>query len=220
MKSRILLIISFLFSAVVQAQDVQFGLRGGIISSSIEGDASGSLNQLLDKTNGILQTTDRTGFFAGVNANIPLSENFSVEPGLYYTQRGYNLKGAYSIKGVEFLGMNARAALISHYVDVPVLLKGNFGGFQVFAGPQLSYLVQADLKTTAGVMGVNLLNKRLDASNQFNEWDAAITGGIGYQFSNGVQIMAAYDYGLMKIDANQNVNAFNRGIKIGLGIQL
>ena len=60
----------------------------------------------------------------------------------------------------------------------------------------------------------------MDATAQFNRWDAGVTGGIGYQFSNGMNISASYDMGLTKIDANRNVNAYNRGIKIGIGVNL
>lgn len=218
MKTKILLIISLFVSGFAFSQDVKVGVRAGVISSGIRGDASDNLGQLISKTNGILQTADRTGFFLGVNADIPVASGFSVEPGLYYTQKGYDLKGDLNIKGVDFLGANAKASLQTQYVDLPVLLKGNFGGFQIFAGPQISYLMGADLKATAGILGVDLLNKTIDASNQFNKWDAALTGGIGYQFSNGLNIMASYDYGLMKIDANESVKAYNRGIKLGIGI--
>jgi len=60
--------------------------------------------------------------------------------------------------------------------------------------------------------------EKRDATNQFNRWDAGLTGGIGYQFTNGLNIMASYDYGLMKMDANENVKAYNRGIKLGIGV--
>jgi len=53
-------------------------------------------------------------------------------------------------------------------------------------------------------LGINLLNNKIDATNQFNRWDAALTGGIGYQFSNGINLTASYDYGLSKLDANKN----------------
>ena len=219
MKTKFLLIITLFFSGFAFAQDaVSFGVRAGITSSGIRGDASNSLNKLVDMTNGYVKTADRTGFFAGVNANIPISENFSIEPGLNYTQKGYDLKGDIAIKGLDFLGANAKASLVTQYIDLPVLLKGNFGGLILFAGPQVSYLAQADLKTTAGLLGINILNKTIDASSQFNRWDAAVTGGIGYQFTNGMNIMASYDYGLMKVDANQNVKAYNRAIKVGIGV--
>lgn len=220
MKAKFLLIISLLFCGATFAQNIHPGVRAGVSGSTIQGDAAAGLNQLLDKTDGVLQTSERIGFFGGVYADISLAPGFSVEPGLYYSQRGYDLKGSYNIKGIEFLGASAKASLQTHYIDLPVLLKADINGFQVFAGPQISYLVHADLKARAGLLGVNLLNKSFDATNQFNEWDVSLTGGVGYQFANGLNIMAAYEHGLMKADRNQNVHAFNRGVKVGLGFRL
>jgi len=142
----------------------------------------------------------------------------SIEPGIYYSQKGYELKGGISVKGAEFLNANAKAQLQSNYLDMPVLLKANINGFQIFAGPQFSYLLNADLKTTAGVLGYDILNNTLDATAQFNRWDMGVTGGIGYKFSNGMHITAAYDHGLSKVDANKNISSYNNTIKIGIGI--
>lgn len=219
MKTKILLIISLLFSSFVFSQKVTtIGIRAGINSFGIQGEASDNLGSLLGKTDGILKTTNRTGFFAGANTDIPVTNNFSIEPGLYYSLKGYDMTGGIDIPGADFLGVNARAGLETRYIDLPVLLKGNFNGFEVFAGPQVSYLTSANLKTTVGALGVSLLNKDIDATNVFNKWDAAITGGIGYQFTNGLNIMASYDYGLSKVDVNKSINAHNRGFKIGIGV--
>jgi hypothetical protein len=221
MKKKLLLLISIAISTISFAQTVpSFGVKAGISSSGIRGDAVDNFTNLLDFAKGNITTKDHTGFFAGGYANIPMSENFSIEPGVYYSQKGYELNGALNLKGLDFLGANAKAVLLSQYVDMPILLKGNFNGLQIFAGPQISYLAKADLKTTAGVFGINLLNKTMDATSQFNRWDVGVTGGIGYQFTNGFNISASYDYGLSKLDANNNVNAFNRGIKLGVGINL
>jgi hypothetical protein len=221
MKNTILL-LSFLFtSAFGFAQTTPvFGVKAGVLSSGMRGDAVDNLNSILDFTKGKVTAKDITGFFAGGFASLPLNENISFEPGIYYSLKGYELDGSIGLKGADFLGINAKAILQSQYVDVPVLLKGNFGGFQVFAGPQISYLAQSNLKTTAGVLGINLLSKSMDVTSQFNRWDVGVTGGIGYQFSNGLSLSASYDYGLSKVDANQNVNAFNRAIKVGIGISL
>jgi hypothetical protein len=221
MKKKLLLLISIAISTISFAQTVpSFGVKAGISSSGIRGDAVDNFTNLLDFAKGNITTKDHTGFFAGGYANIPMSENFSIEPGVYYSQKGYELNGALNLKGLDFLGANAKAVLLSQYVDMPILLKGNFNGLQIFTGPQISYLAKADLKTTAGVFGINLLNKTMDATSQFNRWDVGVTGGIGYQFTNGFNISASYDYGLSKLDANNNVNAFNRGIKLGVGINL
>ena len=220
MKKQILLFASVLFSVITFAQvQPSFGVRGGFTSSTIKGETVKSLNSLVDFTDGMLTTNSHTGFFGGVYASLPLSEQLSFEPALYYSQKGYEMRGYLGIKGVEFLGANAKAQLNTNYVDLPLVLKGNFSGFQVFAGPQVSYLASADLKTTAGVLGINLLNNKMDVTNNFNRWDAAITGGIGYQFSNGLNFTASYDHGLSKIDVNKSFNSYNRAFKVGIGFK-
>jgi hypothetical protein len=218
MKKLILLFASVIIGAVSFAQSQpSFGIRAGLSSSGLKGDAVNSLQNLLDYTGGAVTTSDHLGFFAGANASIPVSELVSVEPGIYYAQKGYQMKGELNLKGIEFLGANAQAKLTSHYIDLPVLLKLNLNGLQLFAGPQVSYLAKADLRTTAGALGFNVLDKTMDATGQFNRWDAGVTGGIGYLFANGVTISASYDHGLSKVDANKNFDSYNRGFKVGLG---
>lgn len=214
-----LLILAILISTFSFAQTVPtFGVRAGVSSASVRGDAADNLNKLLDFTGGAITTSKTTGFFAGGYASIPLSGNISVEPGLYYSQKGYEMNGALNMKGIDFLGASAKAKLQLQYIDVPVLLKANINGLQLFAGPQVSYLTHAALQTSAGVLGINLLNKTTDATAQFNKWDVGVTGGIGYQLMNGVNLTASYDYGLSKMDANKSVKSYNDVFKIGLGI--
>jgi hypothetical protein len=220
MKNKILLFILIITSSFSFAQTPSFGVKAGVVFSGMHGDVVDNFKNLLDFTDGRITTKDYTGFFAGGFATLPLSENISIEPGVYYSQKGYELNGALNVKGLDFLNAGAKAVLQSQYVDVPVLLKANLGGFQLFAGPQISYLAKADLKTTAGILGINLLNKTMDATSQFNRWNAGVTGGIGYQFPNGISLTASYDYGLSRADANQNINAYNHAIKLGIGINL
>ncbi len=207
-------------SVAVQAQTApSFGVKAGVISSGMRGDAVDNLKNLIDFTDGKVTTSNRTAVFLGGYANIPLSGGISVEPGIYYSQKGYQMKGELGIKGLDFLGANATAVLKADYIDLPVLLKANVGnGLQIFAGPQFSYLSSAKLATRASVLGINLLNKTFDATNQFNRWDMGVTAGVGYQFTNGMNISASYDYGLSKVDANQNVNSYNNSFKVGIGI--
>lgn len=218
MKKQLVLAAALFISTLAMAQtQPSFGIRAGLSRAGMRGDAVTNLNNLLGFANGMITTGNRTGFFAGTYAAIPLSETITVEPALYYTQKGYALKGDLAVKGVDFLGAKATARLNMHYVDVPVLLKAHIGGFQIFGGPQVSYLAQAGLKTRAGVLGINLLNNNRNATQQFNRWDAGLTGGIGYQFANGVNVAAAYDHGLARVDANKNMNSYNRSVKVGIG---
>jgi len=223
MKKQFLIALSICVSTISFAQVSStaptFGVRGGLISSGIRGDATNNLDNLLSFTNGAITTSNHTGFYGGVYASVPVTDMVSLEPGLFYAEKGYDLNGSLNIKGVGFLGANAKAKLQSTYIDIPVLLKVNISGFQIFAGPQFSYLMKANLNTTAGLLGINLLNTNLDATQQFNRWDAAVTAGIGYKLSNGINISASYDYGLSKLDANKNANAYNNAIKLGVGIE-
>lgn len=221
MKKQILLFIATAFSVASFAQtDVSFGVKAGLSSAGMRGDAVNNLQDLLNFTDGMVTTNNRTGFFAGGYASIPLSGALSVEPGIYYSQKGYELRGELGIKGLEFLGANAKATLQSDYIDIPVLLKANLGsGLQVYAGPQFSYLSSSKLKMSAGVLGINLLNNTVDAKDQFNAWDMGVTAGLGYQFKGGVNVSASYDYGLSRVDKNQSVNGYNNVFKVGLGIR-
>jgi hypothetical protein len=219
MKRHFLLFASMAIASFSFAQKTSVGIKAGVTSATMKGEAVSSLKNLIEYTNGAITTENRTGLFGGVNVNIPISQQVSIEPGLYYAQKGYALKGALNMKGMEIINANARAQLNSHYIDLPVVVKGNFGGLQVFAGPQVSYLAKADLRTSAGILGFNVLNKTMDATEQLNKWDAGITGGLGYQFKNGFNLTASYDHGLSKADANQNFDAYNRAIKVGAGFK-
>jgi hypothetical protein len=219
MKNKILLSAGLFFSITSFAQQVQFGVSAGVTDYSIKGDAAKNLQQVLSFTNGTIAVKPVTGFYGGGYANIPLSGNFSVETGLYYSIKGYSLAGAYTFKGIDILSADATAKLHSAYIEIPLLLKGNFNGLQVFAGPQVAYLTNADINITAGLLGINLLNTKMNVTNQFNRWDVGAIAGVGYQFGNGLRITGSYERGLSKVDAGQNIKSYNQGFKIGAGFR-
>jgi hypothetical protein len=108
MRKKILLFCSLAFSTIIFAQtSPSFGVRAGLSSAKMSGDAADNLNDLLDFTNGGVTTNSHTGFFGGGYVNIPLTSQLSVEPALYYTQKGYELRGELNVKGLDFLGANA-----------------------------------------------------------------------------------------------------------------
>ncbi len=219
MKNKILLLLSLAFSTAGFAQDkATFGVSAGLSSASVRGDAVDNLSSIIDYADGMVTTKNRTGFYAGAFADIPLGDGLSVKPGVYYTQKGYELQGALNFKGLDFLGINARAQLQTDYIDIPILLQYKIDNFKVFAGPQFSYLASANFNTRAGILGINLLNKNIDVSNQFNKWDMGVSAGVGFDVSKSIGLQASYDYGLQRIDANKNVNAYNQGLKLGVTV--
>ncbi|RYZ30431.1 MAG: PorT family protein [Chitinophagaceae bacterium] len=220
MKRYFLLFASVALSTLVFGQvKPSFGVRGGVSYAGLQGDAVSSVQNLIDFSNGAITTSSRPRIFGGGFVNIPVGENFSIEPAVYYAQKGYELKGSFNIKGAEFLSAGAKAQLNTSYIDIPVLAKMNVSGLQIFAGPQVSVLTNAKLRMTAGALGFNIVDNTVDAKNQFNNLDFGVTGGLGYQFANGMSITAAYDQGLMKVDKGQNLDSYNRAVKVGLGFK-
>ncbi len=215
MKKKILLTLGLFVSIAGFAQKITYGAAAGASVYSIRGEAVNNLQQLLDFTNGIISTKPVAGFYAGIYTNIPVGGSLSIEPGLYYTSKGYEVSGSYAVKDISLLSATARASLNANYIDMPVLLKANFNGLQVFAGPQVSYLTNTKLNTSVSALGFNLVNSSSDATNQFNKWDAAVTGGVAYQFANGIRVNAMYERGLTKVDAGKNTQSYNQGFKIG-----
>jgi hypothetical protein len=212
----ILLVAAF---TKINAQ-VKYGINAGITSSSLKGEAMGGLNDLMDLTNGMITTQPRTGLYAGGFVEMPLGAGFSIQPGVYYAQKGYAMRGEIGGDKIDFLGAGARANLVSHYIDVPVVFKAEVAkGLQIFAGPQLSYLVNSNLKMDAGLLGISLFKTNIDVTENFNRADWGVTGGLGYTFDNGFSINAAYDHGLSRVDKNRNVESFNRVFKVGIGFR-
>ena len=205
--------------AKVNAQ-LSYGINAGLNHSTWKGDAVGNLGGLMELSNGYITQRAKNGFYAGGFVEMPLGGKFTLQPGVYYSQKGYALKGSITGDKFDFLGVNAKAELQSHYIDVPLLLKVEVAkGLQVYAGPQLSYLVKNNLKMDAGILGISLLNTNMDVTDNFNRADIAITGGASYTFDNGFSVNAGYDHGLSRLDKNSNFKSYNRTFKIGLGFK-
>lgn len=202
--------------ANVNAQ-TSFGVRAGVNHSSLKGDAVKSFEDLVSMTDGYLTSSARTGFHAGAFAEVPLGGSISLQPGIYYSQKGYQLKGTIAADKMDFLNATATAKLQSHYIDVPVYLKANLGGgFHIYAGPQVSYLVKNNVEVEAGALGFNVFNRNFDVTDQFKSLDVSVSGGVGYDFANGLTLNAGYDHGLSRVDKNDNFKSFNRNIKVGV----
>src|SRR5688572_25312809 len=208
------LLVVFTTAAITTNAQIKPVIKAGIIQSTWKGEARESFNQLVDKADGYITTRNRTAFYVGAGFELPLGDFASVEPSLIYTQRGYGIKGNLTINDMKIDALDARATSQMHYIDLPVLLKVKpVAGLQLFAGPQVSYLVKNNLRADVSVLGFSLINNDWDITEQFNRWDIGVTGGVGYEFSNGIGITAAYERGFQRLDKNQNFKAFNEGYK-------
>lgn len=124
MKKIILAAVLFMAtSATIQAQLLQFGVKGGVNFASQTGDAG--LNGVAFDKDGI------TSYHVGVLAEIKLLEKFSIQPELLYSTQGATYKNAVS----EFKNKLG-------YLSIPVMAKFYLNNtFSVEVGPQASFLL-------------------------------------------------------------------------------
>ncbi len=222
MKKTLQLVIILLLCTIGStfAQQVNVGIKAGLNASEWKGEAVQSAQALLGFSNGMIQTQLKPGFHIGAYASVPLSSRFALESGLLYSQKGAQVQGNFSAERFNFLNLQTEVTTNMHYIDMPLLAKVFIAkGFHVYAGPQISYLVASKANTTAKVVGFSVLNRDFDIDNAFSKVDVALIGGLGYRFSNGININAGYDYGLRPIDARGNFDTFNRLVKFSVGYE-
>ncbi|WP_242920043.1 porin family protein [Pontibacter liquoris] len=206
------------YSGSVGQSPVRFGIKAGGNLANWEGETMTSVQDLIDYTDGSVSRKMREGFHIGGYVTIPVMKGFEIEPGLQYSQKGMQMVGKIPMEKADFLNATVTLTNKAEYLDLPVIAKVYVGeGFHIFAGPQVSYLVSNKVQAKAGALGYNALNREWDMKSGLRDVDVAVTGGLGYQFANGFNISAGYDYGLSTIDDNGSFDTFNRVAKASIG---
>jgi hypothetical protein len=107
----------------VNAQQVQFGVKGGLNIASLNGSGSGGLSSIV-------------GVHFGGLASIKVSDLFHVQPELVFSTQG--AKGA-------------NGKLNINYLNIPVLAKYTItNGLDIEAGPQFGFLLSAEQNLNNG----------------------------------------------------------------------
>ncbi len=218
MKKLILLLFISISVCDLSYSQLSYGFSLGGNISSLKGDAVRSLNNAFDLTNGYVDQHSNTGISARAFVDIPLTEKFSVEPGLSFNQRGYSIRGDLSSTFLKFLNTNISLSANSNYVGLDALAKFKPAeGFSIKVGPQVSFLTNSNVKFKTSVLGFSLVNEEIEITNSMNKVDAGITGALAYEFTNGVSVSGFYTHGLSPVDKNSDFKAFNRTAGITLG---
>lgn len=187
---KILFLFSFtvLTCAAASAQS-SFGIRGGANFFNFGGEDVSDNNY-----------TNRVGFHVGAYASLLGEGPITVEPGIYY-----------SVKGTQNDdGVNSRAVL--DYVDVPLLVRFKIGeGFNLFAGPQVSFLANSKFEGDFGGSTVSF------DTDTVKDTDVGLVFGLGYNLPQGFNVQGSYDYGVTPIFKDSDADVYNRGFKLSLG---
>jgi len=200
MKKLILFIAVILFAFNAKAQDsptrdtgaISVGVIAGVNFATINGDETENLSSL-------------TGIHVGVVVDIPLSDMFSMQPGLVYSAQGAEYGDSEGYDGKFKLD----------YLNLPVIFKYEVAdGFTLEAGPQVGFLMSAtDEYESPGDSGED------DLKDEVKGIDFAASLGLGYRMESGLSIGARYNIGLSEIpdDDDFDVNWKNGVFQVSLG---
>ncbi len=176
-KTMIILLLALLGLSLAYAETA-YGMRGGLNITNREFSGDNDLT-----------TGDRTGFHAGLLAQLRTEANIIIQPELLYMQKGYTYDGL----------------LIDHtfnydYVELPVAIKYdiNLKGFhlQPFVAPQVGYAVIAkNIQDNV----VDALDGELDMIDDINRVNYGVDLGLDIMVLDDLLLGARYEIGLADI---------------------
>ncbi|MDR4953338.1 porin family protein [Chryseobacterium sp. ES2] len=153
----------------------KFGVKAGGNLSSISGS----------------DTKSKLGFYAGAFVNIPISEVFSIQPEVVYSQQGTKAKDKYLLGAIPVKDIKQ----ILNYINVPVMIQYNATPkFYLEAGPEFGFLINAKAKEYFLGESLSWDNKSLLSTFNFG-----LGIGLGYKFIPSLGVNVRYIAGLTKI---------------------
>lgn len=209
MKKTILVLSALFLSLAATAQDqkVKLGVKAGLNIASLNFDESE------------LNTSSKTGFTAGLMAEIPLTKKFSLQPELLYSQQGSKS----SFSDPEVANSKFESTIKLNYLNIPVMLKYYVAkGLSVQAGPQIGILLQANNKYQDNFLGYEN-QETMNLKEYSSGIDTSVNFGLGYQFANKFYADARYNISYSNVFKESDVSYFinsdmkNRVFQITVG---
>lgn len=209
MKKSMLILYTLFLSVTVIAQNkkVNVGLKAGLNISSLSFDESE------------LNSSSKAGFTAGLMVEIPMTEKFSLQPELLYSQQGTKT----SFFDGDVTNSSYKGTIELNYLNIPLMLKYYvIKGFSVQAGPQLGILLKADHKYQDNFLGY----KNYGSFNLFDHSsgvDTSVNLGLGYQFKDKIYTDLRYNLSYSNVFKNGDTDYFinkdmkNRVFQITIG---
>lgn len=179
-------------TVAAQTDKVKIGVKAGLNISSLTSNENE------------LESTDKTGFTAGIMADISLAKNFSIQPEVVFSQQG--MKFSYSDLDVKNSHYNSTIGL--NYLNIPILLKYFIvKGLSVQVGPQIGILLKASNKYQDNFLGYEN-HETFNLSDYANGFDTSVNFGLGYQFKNKFYADLRYNISYSDIFKNASANTY------------
>jgi len=161
-------------------------------------------------------------FYVTGYADLPVTSNFSIQPGV-------SLQG----KGTKFKPLDSKLANVEFTrnvmsIEIPVnavvyIPTGDAGKVFLGAGPYIGFNVSGKDKAKGNVAGLkgetsNTL-KFSGSKKDLNLIDAGVNFMLGYKFTNGFLLSGGYNLGLTNLVPNATKDVSNRVWQFGVGLQ-
>jgi hypothetical protein len=187
-------------SAMAQS-DVTFGIRAGVNFQNLTGK---------DGEGRSLENDLKTGFNAGVNAEIPVGIDFYLQPGLLFSTKG----AKYDFQGVETKRNISYLELPVNFLYKPALGEGRLLlGF----GPYAAYALGGKIKGA----GADIDMEFGDEVDETKAFDAGANLLAGYEFSNNLSFQLNAGLGLINMynrpSGDSETSLKNTGFGVSLG---
>lgn len=204
---KVLLSAVALFIAGASFAQVKFGITAGPSFSSYTGKVAGG-----DKETSKLIT----GLRAGVTVDLPLADEFYIQPSLLYVGKGGTMEG-------QVLNVDFKTRI--NYLEIPInfMYKPEVGNGNLFIGlgPYVAYGLggKAEITNPQGDKVSSDIEWGNDNTGQMKRIDAGANFQFGYEFPMGFNVGLHTDLGLVNVRGNgDNDNTFRNtsfGVSVG-----
>ena len=205
----------------INAQELSFGIRAGFDMQNINGKEFDG-----DK----LENTLIPGFNAGINVEIPIAEDFVIQPGLLYSTKGAQLK---EIDG-ELI--NGTVKLNLSYIEMPINfiykpLIGN-GHLILGFGPYVAYGIGGKFKIDGSFGSLEYhddwdvkFQKEVVVGDPIDQYyvkpfDAGANFLFGYELAGGLSAQLNAQWGLLEMRPDYGDDSKATMKNTGFGISL
>lgn len=192
----------FLLSALLLIATVQVSAQRPTAESyfGLKAAANFSSNSIKNPPLSDYDTKSKTGFAGGLFYNISLSEMFSVQPELLYSQMGSKLESTQSESNNSKLELG--------YASVPLLVKFSpVDRLAVLAGPQFDFMTNAKINYES--------KDDEDQMSQLKNIDFALTAGLEFWITKNIGVYGRYILGLSNLNEQNPGPWFNNEILTG-----
>ena len=164
------------------------GIKGGYNLAAVNFDGNG-------------ETDQRHGFHVGFYGESFISDSFSIQSELMYSQQGYQIKNG-STTFTQKLD----------YINLPIMLK---------AYPSKNFFIEAGPQIGLAISHKEVYEGFITTTREYdpNKFDYGVNFGAGFKTDAGISLGVRYHLGLGDL-YDSNDKAFNRVLQFSLGFDL